>query len=369
MYVVTDGLCKSVAIPLQVVVNPLPKPDFKFSDTACLPQASILFKNTTPNINDWEYRWNFDFPSTLSSDQSTLPNNVTHIYTDITAPPHLVKLTATSTATGCTKFLTRSVTTIHPAPVASFNFNKASVCIGADVRVLDNSTFADGSPATWLWNFGENSLNVTGKIQPPYTYAAARTFNVKLTVTNSFGCVDDTIQPFNVYAFPVVYAGPDDYVLEGGSIKLAATASGNNLSYAWTSTPLPTYLNSNIILNPLSAPLVDVTYKLTVTAQGNCPASDSVFIKVLRFPEIPNTFTPNNDGIHDLWEIKYLFTYPNNRVQVFTRTGQLVFESKGYTKPWNGTMNGKPLPFDTYYYIIEPGNGRKPVTGYVTIVK
>jgi gliding motility-associated-like protein len=47
----------------------------------------------------------------------------------------------------------------------------------------------------------------------------------------------------------------------------------------------------------------------------------------------------------------------------------LVFESKGYTKPWDGTMNGKSLPFGTYYYVIEPGNDRKPVTGYVTLIK
>ena len=83
----------------------------------------------------------------------------------------------------------------------------------------------------------------------------------------------------------------------------------------------------------------------------------------------PNTFTPNGDGINEVWIIEYLDTYPDNRVQVFTRTGQLVFESKGYKTPWDGKFNGKPLPFDTYYYIVEPESGRKPITGYVTIVK
>ena len=41
----------------------------------------------------------------------------------------------------------------------------------------------------------------------------------------------------------------------------------------------------------------------------------------------------------------------------------------GYYKPWDGTKAGKPLPSDTYYYIIEPGEGRKPITGYITIMK
>ena len=112
-----------------------------------------------------------------------------------------------------------------------------------------------------------------------------------------------------------------------------------------------------------------MTYKLTVTARGGCARSDEMFVKLLKGPRIPNTFTPNNDGINDKWEIQYLNTYPKNRVQVFTKAGQLVFESYGYTSPWDGTYKGKPLPMDTYYYIIEPNNGRDPITGYVTIVK
>ena len=359
--------CKNIPFSISFTVNPLPLTDFTFSDTACLPQAKVLFNNTTPNINDWAFSWNFDFPSTQVTDLSTQQQPLSHTY--YTQAPHNVKLVATSPLTGCTNSITKAINTIHPAPVANFNFNKASVCLGQNVTVLDNSTPADGSPSKWLWNYGETTAGSSGQIQPPYTYATAKTYNVNLTFTNSFGCVDDTTKQFIVYPYPVVYAGPDDVVLEGGTFNIAATATGNNLTYLWTSNPSPTYLNSNTVLNPFAKPLVDITYKLTVTGQGGCSKADSVFIKVLKFPEIPNTFSPNNDGIHDFWEIKYLFTYPGNKVQVFTRTGQKVFESKGYAKPWDGNMNGKSLPFDTYYYIIEPGSGRKPVTGYVTIVK
>ncbi len=365
---ITDGGCKSApAFLLQVIVNPLPKPNFTFSDTACLPQAKVLFNNTTPNITDWAYNWNFDLPSTQGTDLSTQQQPLSHTY--FTQAPHNVQLIATSPLTGCKDSTVKAINTIHPAPTASFNFNKASVCLAQNVTVIDNSTFADGGPLKWSWNFGESSSNQLGQSQPAYTYATVNTFNVKLTVTNSFGCVDDTVRPFRVYAYPTVNAGPDSYVLEGGTFPMAATASGNTLTYLWTSIPSPTYLSSNVILNPLAKPLVDITYTLSVTAEGGCAKADNVFIKVLKFPEIPNTFTPNNDGIHDFWEIKYLFTYQGNKVQVFTRTGQKVFESNGYAKPWDGNMNGKPLPFDTYYYIIEPGSGRKPITGYVTIVK
>jgi gliding motility-associated-like protein len=96
---------------------------------------------------------------------------------------------------------------------------------------------------------------------------------------------------------------------------------------------------------------------------------DQVYIKVLKNPVIPNTFTPNGDGINEKWEITYLKDFPNAKVQVFTRAGQTVFESDGYSKAWDGMYKGKPLPFDTYYYIIEPGSGHDPITGYVTILK
>jgi gliding motility-associated-like protein len=170
-----------------------------------------------------------------------------------------------------------------------------------------------------------------------------------------------------VYAYPVISAGPDLLILEGATMPLQATATGNQLQYLWTSNQ---YLNNDNLLNPLCTPLDDITYTLTVTGQGGCPSIDQMKVKILRKPIIPNTFSPNNDGINDKWEIDYLKFYPNAKIQVFTRTGKLVFESKAYLKPWDGTTkSGVALPIDTYYYIIEPESGRKPITGFVTIIK
>ena len=185
---------------------------------------------------------------------------------------------------------------------------------------------------------------------------------------NTHGCNSDTIKkPFTVYPYPHVNAGPDKFVLEGGSVELESKTFANDPRYVWTPD---LYLTDARIARPrVMSPKTDMTYRLTLTGRGGCTVSDDVFVKLLKFPAIPNTFTPNNDGINDTWRIDYLNTYPSNRVQVFTRSGNLVFESRGYNTPWDGTLKGKPLPFDTYYYIIEPGNGRDPITGYVTILK
>ena len=92
-------------------------------------------------------------------------------------------------------------------------------------------------------------------------------------------------------------------------------------------------------------------------------------VKVLKIPVVPNTFTPNGDGINDTWEIKYLSSYPNVMVEIFNRYGSKVFRSNGYTTPWDGRFNGGDLPLGTYYYIISPNSGRKPITGYLTIIR
>jgi gliding motility-associated-like protein len=364
---VTDyGCVSSPPFPLVVNVNPIPRPNFTYSDTACLPVASILFKNTTPNIGNWIYNWNLDMPSTNPADNSVAVSNITHLY--YTQAPHTVRLIATSVTTGCKDSIFKPIITIHPAPNASFAFTKPSVCLADFVGVIDQSTFADGTPNKWEWKWGDGATSVNAN-PGTHTYASAATYNVSLKITNNWGCIDDSIVPFTVHPFPVVNAGRDSVILQGGSLTLTPTVSGNDLTYLWTGTPGPINLSSTTVLNPLASPVEDITYKLTVTARGNCAASDFVFIKVLKDPVVPNTFTPNNDGVHDTWIIKYLESYPDNRIQVFTRAGQLVFESKRYLKPWDGTVNGKSLPIDTYYYILEPGSGRKPITGFVTIIK
>jgi gliding motility-associated-like protein len=122
-------------------------------------------------------------------------------------------------------------------------------------------------------------------------------------------------------------------------------------------------------LQPQAAPGDDITYTLTATSAEGCKASDDIKITVLKMLHIPNAFSPNGDGIHDRWEIKDLNTYPGATVEVYNRYGQLVYKSSGYPQPWDGTFNGNPLPVGTYYYIINPKNGRKQMSGYVDIIR
>lgn len=84
---------------------------------------------------------------------------------------------------------------------------------------------------------------------------------------------------------------------------------------------------------------------------------------------IPTAFTPNNDGLNDIWRIKNINHYYNALVQVYNRWGEKIYNSVGYKKPWDGKADGKDIPSGVYHYIIDLRNGKKPLSGSVTIFR
>lgn len=212
--------------------------------------------------------------------------------------------------------------------------------------------------------FSGPGISSSGIFDPSSAGVGTRT--IRYTYTGTNGCVNYKEQPIVVFPVPVIDAGPDRFVLEGGTSVLLGTATGNGLSYSWAPS---TWLNNTNVLQPNITPTDDIVYTLTVTSSDGCVATDEVTVKVLKTPNIPNTFSPNGDGIHDKWEIKYLNTYPGCTVEIYNRYGQLVFQSTGYTKAWDGTFKDKALPAGTYYYIINPKNGRKQMSGFVDIIR
>lgn len=82
---------------------------------------------------------------------------------------------------------------------------------------------------------------------------------------------------------------------------------------------------------------------------------------------IPSAFTPNGDSINDRWNIPNLTYDSNCTVNIFDRYGHNLFNSKGYTIPWDGTKNGQAIAAGTYYYIIDT-HGKKH-SGSITIIR
>jgi len=89
-----------------------------------------------------------------------------------------------------------------------------------------------------------------------------------------------------------------------------------------------------------------------------------------------NEFSPNGDGMNDLFTVRCIEKYPNNTVNVYNRVGQLVFTASGYLNTWNGDSNvansinkSSGLPAGTYYYAIELGEGERTLTGWIYIAR
>ncbi|UAY53649.1 gliding motility-associated C-terminal domain-containing protein [Ferruginibacter albus] len=184
---------------------------------------------------------------------------------------------------------------------------------------------------------------------------------------NYKGCTDTAQQAIFVYPTPSLDYGGVQSILEGDSATLnPVKVEGIGLSFNWDPS---LYLDNDTIPTPLAKPIDDITYTITASSPAGCHGSTTLLVQVLKDFIVANTFTPNGDGVNDTWVIKELPKYPIHRVQVFNRYGQILMETHGYTKPWDGTMNGSQLPAGTYYYIIELNGLRTPKTGYVTILR
>jgi gliding motility-associated-like protein len=84
---------------------------------------------------------------------------------------------------------------------------------------------------------------------------------------------------------------------------------------------------------------------------------------------IPNTFTPNGDGINDRWEINHIGDYSNCTVNIYNRYGEKILTSNGYGIPWDGKYKGKDVSTGTYYYIIDLKTGSKPLSGWIAVIR
>ncbi|HET9058172.1 MAG TPA: PKD domain-containing protein [Chitinophagaceae bacterium] len=369
--VVTDRACTSIPTTKAVLVNSLPSVDFDLPKV-CLPSGTAPFINKTTIADGSDaqlsYLWNFGDPNANGSNPNTSTvKNPTHNY--YTLGSYTVSLTAIS-KDGCLNLLSKQLTDVFPQPQAKFN-SVNEVCEETPIQFTDESTGIVRDINKWQWNFGDGT---TSSLQNPvHAYKQAGEYFTTLSVYTTEGCVSNLEQKkITIRPYPVINAGPDLFVLEDGQQTIQAKASiaipfGSIEEYRWTPR---TYLSADTVLNPVIInPRQDITYKLTVTGTGGCITTDEVFVKVLKVLVIPNTFTPNGDGINDKWEIQYLDNYPGCVVEIFNTAGQLLFRSVNYDKPWDGTYKGNPLPLGTYYYVIDPKNGRKPISGFISILR
>jgi gliding motility-associated-like protein len=200
----------------------------------------------------------------------------------------------------------------------------------------------------------------------PKAYPIITTY-YRVMLTNRYGCKDSAEVVVRVNQKLRVGAGPDRGMFEGDTLILQGSVTGDPLDFYW----LPNqWMNDAKLLKPIVSATDNIRYTLYATSKLGCPIQqDDVQISVYKKLRIPNSFSPNGDGIHDSWVIENGNTYPNGMAYVYSRNGSLVYTAKATAVNWNGTLQGNQLPVGTYYYVIQLGINRPAATGWIWLTR
>jgi len=313
-----------------------------------------MSKDNGNPISSWE--WDF------GDGNKSIDQNPKHIFTNSGSFQVVLKV---RNSTSCeVKEFTKTIV-INASPVADFSSSNPG-CNNAAITFTDLSRSVQGNIVKWEWDFGDGNKSVN-TISLPVTnqYTSGGNFLVSLKVTNEFGCENILTRQLDITT-PFLEAGADTYILRGGSVRFNIQATGTNLKYKWTPS---TGLDRDDIKNPTASPSAETRYYVTISSDEGCILDDNILVKVLEMPFVPNTFTPNGDGINDIWNIEYLDSYPAVSVNIYNRFGIKVFGSIGYLKAWDANLNGQMLPVGTYYYVIDPKIGIPVFKGWVAVIR
>ena len=234
--------------------------------------------------------------------------------------------------------------------------------------VVNFSASLINCPDSSIFEWSVNGVLVATTVD---TFYQTSTLNTGDVVTVSNICftlcpqlIKTTIGPFSVYSF-AINAGPDEQIALGDAVILQGSTTAP--IYTWSPDFL---LTDNSILNPVANPTETTTYTLSATENG-CTLFDDVTIFIQQELVIPTTFSPNNDGINDVFEITGIENYPNCLLVIYDRWGQEVFQKTGYSysKAWKGEVHEKELASSVYFYVLELRDKDKQIKkGSITLI-
>lgn len=244
---------------------------------------------------------------------------------------------------------------VNANPVITVSEEEMLLCDGDTVNVsVTGADTYSWSPATGLSSATSSEISIHAKDSMIYS-----------VIGKLAGCSDTATIKVNVITKPVADAGSDKTIMEGNAVQLFGTVKGDSISYYWMPDVEITGVQT---LSPVISPKMDTSYILLVVSNAGCGmAADTMHVHVYKRLNIPNAFSPNNDGVNDSWMIKGLDTYPKAVVTIFNRYGQPVFTTSNFSY-WDGRSKGKRLPAGTYYYLVDLHNQFEPLAGWLELV-
>jgi gliding motility-associated-like protein len=284
------------------------------------------------------------------------------------------------------------------APTATFEVSDNSVCAGECILIENTS---QNSATSWVWSFGTGATpsSYSGPEPGPVCFPTAGSYTITLTASNTFGTVS-TSQNITVTGLPAVSATLSD-TTNGGYVEIPDTlinmyeeadlwAEGTPVGGELTWYPSGVTSDGFIVNNGDSVvvnPFYDTYYVVSYSING-CTAYDTVLVNVnyQEVVQVPNSFSPNEDGVNDFLKVLTNVDADNNYsngfieggaiaeidFRVYNRYGLLVFRTSDPHEGWDGTFKGKPENPATFVYTVDYRlvNGRSSsLKGNVTLFR
>jgi gliding motility-associated-like protein len=227
---------------------------------------------------------------------------------------------------------------------------------------------------TWKWTpSNSNQPNIA------LSFKNSGTFPISLQATNLLGCSDTAKKDVFVPEIPQITVKEHPVIPVTTGITLPVTFGPEVISYNWTPAK---NLSCTDCPTPFANPKLTTTYTVTVEDQYGCTNTADVTVTTvcngLNY-FLPNTFSPNGDGVNDIFAPRGVGINRVNSMRVFNRWGEMVYERMNFIANdrtpgggWDGNYKGKPASADVYVYIIEfvcENAAIIPVKGNVALVR
>jgi gliding motility-associated-like protein len=299
----------------------------KSNDTVICNNTSVQIFASGGNMYSW-------------SPAATLSNS--HIPNPIASPSSTTKYFVTVTGNNLCSNTDSVSVKINPPPVFSVSPNSV-VCSQSSMQLQASG----GDTYKWSPADGLNNPNISNPMSTP---GASITYTVIIheNTCNETGTLSTNI---TVLSLPDINAtSSNDLTCSLGSSQLNATGA---TSYTWSPS---TGLNNNNIANPVATPSNTTLYKVTGRDINGCSNSDTVIVKadfnMNALYLLPNSFTPNGDGINDCFGIKYWGVVKELDFSIYNRFGERVFHSNSADICWDGTYKQKLQDVNVFVYVI-----------------
>jgi gliding motility-associated-like protein len=330
-------------------------------DTVCSNTPISITANIDTSLN---FQWS---PENLIPDP--LPLGLTIHPVPVHTTTYSITVTQPDALATCPPHKVSYPITVEPIPQILLPTKDTTVCLSdsIDLNVYGKPL---GTDYNFLWTPAAHLRQ--GDIANNKFYAPVGDYKYVITATTPWALCQskDSFMIHVVPPFQFSSVTPEDTLIKrGDSVQLHARGDAN----FWLWSPV-TYLNDPTLEDPTARPLKSTLYTLVGWDKYGCKDTAYVNINVEYQSTVimPNAFSPNGDGRNDVFKIEGLKDEKLISFKIFNRLGQLIFDAKSIDKGWNGTINGKPAPMDTYFYDVKlamPDGTHKDIKGDLTLIR